>query len=104
MKNIVLIGFMGSGKSTIAKLLAEKLQYKAIEMDTLIIEKSGRISDTEIFDTDGEVRFRELEVHVAKELQDVTTSVISTGGGAVMNKLVIDYLKKNGIVVFLKNS
>lgn len=104
MKNIILIGFMGAGKTSLAKILTEKLQYDYIDMDTQIIEKSGRSSDTEIFDKDGENIFRELEIAVAKELQNNNNTVISTGGGVVMNKIILDYLKKNGVVVFLKNS
>jgi shikimate kinase len=102
--NIILIGFMGAGKTTIAKILAKKLSFKNVDMDKIIIEKSGRTSDTEIFEKDGELTFREYEILVANELQDEHNLIISTGGGIVMNKVNIDYLKKNGVVVYLKNT
>src|SRR4051812_18623849 len=102
--NIILIGFMGAGKTSLAKILAKKLDFKAIDMDLLIVEKSGRKSDSEIFEKDGELAFREYEILVANEIKDEQNHVISTGGGIVMNKINIDYLKKNGVVVFLKSS
>lgn len=100
-KNIVLIGFMGSGKSAIAIQLGKTLGRKVIEMDELVLIKSGRSTINEIFSKDKELIFREIEIAVAKKLRDKTNSVISTGGGVVMNKIILDYLKKNGIIVFL---
>ncbi len=100
--NIILIGFMGAGKTTIAKKLAAELDFKYIDMDTVIVEKSGRKSDREIFEKDGEIAFREFEILVANELKDEQNHVISTGGGIVMNQVSIAYLKKNGVVVFLQ--
>jgi shikimate kinase len=100
---IILIGFMGSGKTTIAKILAKKLGLERIDMDELIIKNSGRTSDREIFEKDGELAFRELEIAVAKELEEKDNAVISTGGGVVMNTINLLYLKKNGKVIFLKN-
>jgi shikimate kinase len=102
--NIILIGFMGAGKTSLAKILAKKLDFKAIDMDTFIVEKSGRKSDIEIFEKDGELAFREYEILVSNEIKDEQNCVITTGGGIVMNQVNIDYLKKNGKVVFLKNS
>lgn len=102
--NIILIGFMGAGKTSLAKILAKKLDFKSIDMDSLIVDKSGRKSDNEIFEKDGELAFREYEILVSNEVKDEQNTVISTGGGIVMNKINIDYLKKNGVVVFLKSS
>jgi shikimate kinase len=102
--NIILIGFMGAGKTSLAKILAQKLDFKNVDMDKIIIERSGRKSDVEIFEKDGELAFREFEILVANEVKDEQNYVISTGGGIVMNKINIDYLKKNGVVVFLKNT
>ena len=102
--NIILIGFMGAGKTSLARILAKKLDFNYVDMDKIIIEKSGRKSDTEIFAKDGELAFREFEILVANELKDEQNHVISTGGGIVMNKINLDYLKKNGVVVFLKSS
>lgn len=102
--NIILIGFMGAGKTTVAKLLAKELTFNTIDMDKLVVEKSGRKSGEEIFEKDGELSFREYEILVANEIKDEQNCVIATGGGIVMNKVNIDYLKKNGILVFLKSS
>lgn len=98
---IVLIGFMGSGKSSIAKKLAERLDLEFIEMDELCIKKSRRNSISEIFEKDGEIIFREIEIYTAKDLINRENVIISAGGGVVMNKINLDYLKKNGIVIFL---
>lgn len=101
MKNIILIGFMGTGKSTVGKLIAEQLELQYIEMDDLIVEKSGKSIPT-IFKEQGEERFRELEISVAKDLSEISDSVISTGGGVVLNQINIQYLRKNGNIVLLE--
>ena len=103
-KNIILIGFMGSGKSSVARELAKKVHLPVVEMDELIVERSKRKSVNDIFRKDGEVRFRELEVEVANGLHSKDGMVISTGGGVVMNGIIIEYLKTNGKVVFLDTS
>jgi len=100
---IILIGFMGSGKTTVAKKLGEKLDLKVIEMDDLIIKKSGK-SIRQIFSENGEAQFRELETKVAKNLEKRDKCIISTGGGVVMSKINIGYLKENGKIIFLKTS
>lgn len=102
--NIILIGFMGSGKSSVARELSIKMNYEHIETDQQTLELSKRNSINDIFLLDGECVFRELEVQVAKSLQAKDRCVISTGGGMVINKLCIDYLKKNGKVVYLQTS
>ncbi len=101
---IVLIGFMGAGKTTIAKLLAKSLSYEYIDMDRMIVQKSKRSSDREIFDLDGEEVFRKLESDVSKELSEKRDVVISTGGGIVMNEINMNWLQSNGTIIFLKNS
>lgn len=102
--NIILIGFMGAGKTTIANLLAKKTKQKIIEMDELIIRKSKRANIKEIFEQDGEIVFRELEMQVASELQNTDNTIISVGGGVAMSCLNMLYLKKNGLVFYLKTS
>ena len=82
--NIILIGFMGSGKTAISQELGKKLNLPAIDMDDLIEEKAG-MTTPEIFDKFGEKRFRELETEVAKELGEKSNIIIATGGGVILN-------------------
>ncbi len=96
--NIILIGFMGTGKSSVAPLVADKLNMEYIEMDKLIEKKAGK-SIERIFRDGGEIAFREFEVAVARDLRNINNAVVSCGGGVVMNKIIIDYLKFNGIVI-----
>lgn len=100
---IILIGFMGAGKTSVGKLLAKKLELEYIDMDQLIIKTSGRSTDTEIFDKDGEEKFRTLETAIAQRLKHKNNAVVSTGGGLVMNDKNMKYLKEGGVVIFLKN-
>lgn len=101
---IILIGFMGAGKTTVSKELASILDLNRIEMDDLITIKSGRNSNWEIFEKDGEIAFREFEIAVAKDLKNVTNAIISTGGGIILNQINFLYLKHEAVVIFLKNS
>ncbi|HSW96738.1 MAG TPA: shikimate kinase [Candidatus Saccharimonadales bacterium] len=102
---IVLIGFMGSGKTEVGKTLAKKLAKTYREMDLLLLKKSEEESINDIFEKSGEIRFRELEIEVAKDLQDEIDTIIATGGGVVMNKIIIDYLRQNnGILIYLRTS
>lgn len=101
---IVLIGFMGAGKTSLAKRLSEELELEYVDMDNMIIRASGRSTDTEIFDKDSEDKFRQLETAIAQRLRSKEKAVISTGGGVVINDINMKYLKENGIIVFLKNS
>lgn len=102
--NILLIGYMGSGKSAVAKELAKELDYKLIELDKEIVKKSGHKSIAEIFARDGEIKFRELETQVAKKLRKAENSVISAGGGVIMNQLNMLYLKENALTIYLAAS
>lgn len=94
---------MGSGKTTIANIVAKKMNFKAIEMDDLVLKKSGRNSISKIFLEDGEEHFRDLETKVAREISEADNVVVSTGGGIVMKERNLKYLKK-GIIFFLKTS
>lgn len=94
---------MGSGKTTIANILAKKLNLEAIEMDQLILTKSGCKSIPEIFSLNGEEHFRKLETKIAEEVSGMNNVVISTGGGIVMKKRNLKHLK-NGEIFFLKTS
>ena len=98
--NVFLIGFMGAGKSTIAKELERKLEMTRIEMDELIEEKQG-MKITEIFSEYGEIYFRNLESNCLIELQKVKQCIISCGGGVVLRPDNADHMKKNGRIVLL---
>lgn len=99
---IILIGFMGSGKTSVAGRLAKKLGLKSIDMDELILKSSGFKSINEIFEKKGEKSFRAMELVVARKLADADNMVISTGGGVVMSKQIMDPLSKNSMVIYLK--
>ncbi|TSC87126.1 MAG: shikimate kinase [Parcubacteria group bacterium Gr01-1014_8] len=98
--NIVLIGMRGSGKSTVAKMLAKKLGRKYMELDDEIAKKAGaRIS--EVVEQQGWNYFRVREAEVVEEAAAVDNTVISTGGGVVLQSKNVQALKKNGICIFL---
>lgn len=101
--NIALIGFMGTGKTVIGAKLAQELGKYFIELDDLIVEKAGK-SIPEIFAEEGEIQFREYEMEVCKEVSQRENVVIACGGGIVLNKLNIDYLRQNSIIICLKTS
>ena len=104
MKNIILIGFMGTGKSRISKLLAEKYKLKIIDTDHRIEEKANRkIKD--IFKEDGEAAFRAMETSLIKdELVNLKDTVISCGGGMPLLDCNRELLKEAGIVFLLSAS
>ncbi|MFX1255575.1 MAG: shikimate kinase [Promethearchaeota archaeon] len=101
--NIALIGFMGTGKSTIGKLLAKKLDKTFIEIDELIEDQAGK-PIFRIFEKNGELEFRKLEIEVTKNVANRNNVVISCGGGIVLNKINIDRLKKNALIILLTAS
>ena len=82
-KNLVLCGFMGSGKSTIGRQLSEKLGMRFIDTDTYIEQKEG-MTISQIFEEKGEEYFRELELETCRELSKLRGSIISTGGGTLL--------------------
>jgi len=101
-QKIVLIGFMGAGKSAVAEILAQALKLKLVEMDAEIVKRSGRSSVPEIFDLDGELRFRALEAEVSQALVSAQNVIISCGGGVVMNEANMQALAQNGTIIFLE--
>jgi len=102
MKNIVLIGFMGSGKTTIGKSLEEKTDMVFVDTDELIEAYEG-CKVSEIFADKGEAYFRRLEKETLKNLLESTDNkVISTGGGIVTNQENIPLLKQLGKVFYLR--
>ena len=101
--SIALIGFMGTGKTAVGKALAERLGKEFIELDALIERKAGK-TIPEIFQQDGEVRFRELEIEVARGVAGRKNAVIACGGGLVLNKINIDRLSEECVMVYLTAS
>ena len=101
--NIALIGFMGVGKTVVGKVLAKKLDKEFVELDALIEQQAGK-SIPEIFQQDGEVAFRELEIEVTKEVSKKKNLVIACGGGIVLNKINIDRLRNESTIVYLTAS
>jgi len=101
--NIALIGFMGAGKTVVGKALAKKLNREFVELDSLIEHKAGK-AIPQIFQQDGEVAFRELEIEVTKEVSKARNLVIACGGGVVLNKINIDRLRKEAIIIYLTAS
>ncbi len=99
-KNIVLIGLSGCGKTTVGKLLAQKLRLPFVDMDEFI-EKAENRSVSEIFADSGENYFRIAETRAAIKLAETTGKVIATGGGAVLRKENMLALKEGGICIFL---
>ena len=101
-KNIVLIGMMGAGKSTVGHLLDERLKdFFYLDMDKEI-EKLAKKHIPEIFSQDGEAHFRKLEHELIQKFSNYHNQVISTGGGIVENIENINLLKKNSIIFYLK--
>ena len=98
--NIVLIGFMGAGKSTISDYLSTMFAMEVVEMDQLIAEREG-MSISDIFETYGEEYFRNMETNLLIEMQEKKNVIISCGGGVAMRERNVAEMKKNGRVVLL---
>jgi shikimate kinase len=101
-KNLVLIGFMGSGKSTVGRELHSRLGYDLVDMDSVIEQRESR-PIARIFEENGEEYFRDLETALLKELADVggPRRIVSTGGGVVGREENRELLRKMGYVVWL---
>ena len=98
--HIFLIGFMGSGKSTVAKYLSSAYQMKQIEMDEQIEKNEGR-SISSIFEKEGEEYFRTLETELLKSLDPRETFVVSCGGGAAVKEENVREMKEKGRIILL---
>ena len=103
MQNIVLCGFMGSGKTVVGKELAKILGVKFVDTDELIKEEQG-VAIKAIFATHGEDYFRDLEYEMCKKVAEMNGVVVSTGGGAMTFKRNVDAIKEGSKVVFLDAS
>ncbi|MDF1711534.1 MAG: shikimate kinase [Akkermansiaceae bacterium] len=99
-KNIILIGFMGTGKSTIGRNLSQTFGYPLIDTDNLIVEQDGR-SIPQIFKEEGEQAFRDMETKLLQSLNRHTGHIIATGGGIIGRPENRQLLRKLGYVVWL---
>ncbi len=94
---------MGSGKTTIGTVLAEKLDYDFVDTDHLI-ENDQKKSIEKIFKTQGESRFRDMEKQVLRSLDSSKKQIVATGGGMPCFRANLKWMKKNGLCIFLKMS
>ena len=100
MKNVILIGMPGTGKSVVGRALAERLGYTFIDADDVIVKTTGKTLP-EILRTDGLDAFLEIEAGVG-ETMDYEDTVIATGGSMVLSEKAMEHLKENGVVVWLE--
>lgn len=100
MKNVVMVGMPGSGKSTIGVILAKSLGFDFVDTDLVICKREGKKLQ-EIIDTDGLEKFLEIEQQVGEEISPVN-SVVATGGSMILSDEAMKNLKKDGIVVYVE--
>ena len=100
-KNIFLVGFMGAGKSTVGRILADKIGYRYCDADKFIETHAGT-TITQIFADQGEKYFRDLESESMEFLSTKEKQVIATGGGVIQRDRNWDAMKNGGITVYLK--
>lgn len=100
MKNIFLIGYMGTGKSTVASYMAKQYGMEVMEMDQMIVERKG-MSISDIFAKHGEEYFRAIETKLLMEIRKQENKVVSCGGGVVLCEQNITEMKKGGNIVLL---
>lgn len=101
--NLILVGMMGSGKTTMARTLARQLGKTFVDSDEEITNRTG-VTIPHIFDIEGEAGFRQRETAAIQELTERENMVLATGGGAVLVEENRDMLRRNGIVIYLKAS
>ena len=100
MKNVILVGFMGTGKTAVGKALAMRLGMKFVDMDDIIEEREGmKISD--IFEKKGEPYFRHAEKMVAKDIAIQSGLVVAAGGGAMVDEENVKNFKSSGVIFCL---
>ena len=99
-KNISLIGFMGSGKTTVGKILADRLNFLFIDLDK-VIEIAEDKTVSEIFKSGGEKYFRDVESEVIKKIYINENCVFACGGGVVEREENMDFIKQNSLIVYL---
>lgn len=101
MKNIVLIGMMGCGKTTVGRILSRRLGRTLVDTDARIEEAAGK-SIPQIFQEDGEAQFRAMETRAARELGAQSDLIVATGGGLPLREENVRALRENGIIFWLK--
>jgi shikimate kinase len=101
--NLALIGFMGTGKTAVGRLLADKLGMNFIEMDA-VIEMKAKKTIPQIFEEGGEIAFRELEIEVTRAVAQETRAVVACGGGLVLNRINVDRLRQGAVMINLTAS
>jgi len=101
--NIVLIGYRGTGKTAVGRVLAKRLGWPLLNFDALIIERAGR-SIPEIVEAEGWERFRDLETEVTRECAAKDRHILDTGGGCVLRPENVTALRKNGVLFWLQAS
>lgn len=100
MKNIILCGFMGCGKSTVGKELSKILNTTFVDMDSYI-ENKAKMTVAEIFEKYGEGGFRDMEYQACLELSETNNKVIAAGGGTLTFERNVNVLKQNGVIVLI---
>jgi shikimate kinase len=103
MRNIIITGFMGTGKSEAGRIVAARLGLKLVDIDTLI-EGEQNMTISEIFTQFGESAFREMEADAVRRLSEMNNLVVSTGGGVVLRDENMANLRKNGTIICLTAS
>lgn len=99
--NIFLVGMMGAGKSTLGKALAQRMRLEFIDVDKVLVERTGA-SVAMIFEIEGEEGFRRRESAVLAELSEGNDRVIATGGGAILSEANRQVMRRRGTVVYLR--
>ncbi|MFB9279916.1 shikimate kinase [Cohnella cellulosilytica] len=99
-RNIILVGFMGTGKSTVSRLLAERLSWGSLDTDEEIVRMAGK-TIPQIFSEDGEAAFRDWESEAVREALDGERKIVATGGGAVLREINRKRMLERGWVVAL---
>lgn len=98
--NLVIIGFMATGKTSVAHALASKLGKEYVSTDDLIVKKANK-SISKIFEDDGEIKFREFELELVKTVSEMDDIVVDCGGGVVLNWINVVRLKEKGVIILL---
>ena len=100
MENIYLVGFMGAGKTTVGKLLAQRLDFTFVDIDEIIVSQLN-MPITRIFDEEGESFFRAQETETLHDISLNSSQVVATGGGVIESTENINIMKSTGVMIFL---